>query len=115
MTDDHGSRRTIGGFIVSLAYGIPIQPQDDPYLAFAEYTIQVLSEIFTPGATYVDVIPALKYLPSWFPGAGFKRWAAERRYIADKFRSSPYDAAISCLVRLFTSHFTPLPSSGSSR
>ena len=29
-----------------------------------------------PGAFLVDLIPILKYVPAWFPGAGFKRKAS---------------------------------------
>ena len=32
-----------------------------------------------PGAYLVETLPALRYLPSWFPGAGFQREAAEIR------------------------------------
>lgn len=84
---------------MSLAYGIPIKPRDDPHLMLSELTLQTLLPIFTPGSNFVDIFPSLKYLPKWFPGAGFKRMAAELYYMADKFRSSPFDAGLSLLVR----------------
>ena len=34
-------------------------------------------ELTVPGRYAVDAIPILERLPSWFPGAGFKRYAAE--------------------------------------
>ena len=33
----------------------------------------------TPGAFLVDIIPILKYVPEWFPGANFQRKAAMMR------------------------------------
>ncbi|KAJ8482321.1 hypothetical protein ONZ51_g5440 [Trametes cubensis] len=32
-----------------------------------------------PGTWWVNSIPALRYIPEWFPGAGFKRWANKAR------------------------------------
>ena len=39
--------------------------------------IDVGNQIGAPGRYLVEVIPALKYLPAWFPGAGFKREATD--------------------------------------
>ena len=35
--------------------------------------------ITVPGRFVVEVIPWLRFLPQWLPGAGFKRWAAEAK------------------------------------
>jgi hypothetical protein len=42
----------------------------------AEEALQGVSEAGIPGTFLVDLLPVLKYVPSWFPGAGFKRKAA---------------------------------------
>lgn len=34
---------------------------------------------------------AVKYIPSWFPGAGFKRYAAETRVVVDECLNRPFD------------------------
>lgn len=36
-----------------------------------------ISKMLVAGAWFVDVIPVLRYVPSWCPGAGFKRTAAK--------------------------------------
>ncbi|KAF5341790.1 hypothetical protein D9611_001158 [Ephemerocybe angulata] len=89
------TRGTFGGFIISLAYGIPIKPRGDPHLAFSEKVMHTLAEISTPGSNFVDVIPPLKHFPSWFPGGGFKRKAASLWYMHEQFRSSPFNEAVS--------------------
>ncbi|KAF8823976.1 hypothetical protein HHX47_DHR9000405 [Lentinula edodes] len=64
-----------GTIILAVAYGIHVQSKDDPNIDAAEKMIAVLNTAGIPGAFLVDVFPILKYVPSWFPGASFKRKA----------------------------------------
>ncbi|KAJ7250815.1 cytochrome P450 [Mycena haematopus] len=41
--------------------------------------------------TAVNTFPILRYLPSWMPGAGFKRFAAECRQLTKEMREVPFD------------------------
>ncbi len=43
-----------------------------------------------PGQYLVDFIPILKYVPEWFPGAGFKRTAREGWELAQDLQNKPY-------------------------
>ena len=43
-----------------------------------------------PGAYLVDFIPLLKYVPEWFPGAGFKRVAREGWELAQELQNKPF-------------------------
>lgn len=88
----------MGGFIISLAYGIPVKAREDPHLNFSEESVRLLAEVSTPGSNFVDVLPFLKYVPAWFPGAGFQRKARDLYYMSDKFRSSPFNAAVTNFV-----------------
>ena len=36
----------------------------------------IASDVIMPGRYLVEALPALRYLPAWFPGASFKRKAA---------------------------------------
>ena len=58
---------------MGIAYGIKISGFDDPYIAYVEDAVRAVNAAGTTGAYLVDQIPALKYVPSWFPGAGFKK------------------------------------------
>ncbi|KAL4926236.1 cytochrome P450 [Aspergillus undulatus] len=70
-------RTETGAVILKIAYGYNINPHGyDPLVALANEFIDNISVAGTPGAFLVDTIPLLKYVPSWFPGAGFKRTAA---------------------------------------
>ncbi|RXW25050.1 hypothetical protein EST38_g777 [Candolleomyces aberdarensis] len=63
--------------ILSVAYGIQIQQENDPYVELAEGANHGAIIAVVPGAFLVDAIPVLKYVPAWFPGASFKRKARE--------------------------------------
>jgi len=52
----------------------------------------------TPGRFLVDQIPLLRFVPSWFPGAGWKRQGYEWRKLMQEFRDTPYEAAMKGLV-----------------
>ena len=40
----------------------------------------------------------MKYIPAWFPGAGFKRKAAAAKPIVDEFFEGPYLAVKAAMV-----------------
>ncbi|KAJ6580704.1 cytochrome P450 [Mycena capillaripes] len=67
-------RHMAGSVIMSVAYGINVLPQDDPFVALAKDAIRTIVIATVPGK-FLDTIPDLKYVPDWFPGAGFKRMA----------------------------------------
>ncbi|KAJ7723619.1 cytochrome P450 [Mycena maculata] len=77
-----------GEVIMSVTYGIDVLPENDPYVALAEQVVHVSAEASIPGRFLVDFIPILKYVPEWFPGAGFRRianaWKVLIRDMADK-------------------------------
>ncbi|KAF7346399.1 O-methylsterigmatocystin oxidoreductase [Mycena sanguinolenta] len=50
-----------------------------------------LSDSVFPGAAAVNTFPILRYLPSWMPGAGFQRFAAEARRLNKEMREVPFE------------------------
>jgi len=61
--------------ILSITYGITIEDSGDPYIFTAEIALNGLGEAGIPGTFLVDYLPFFKYIPSWMPGASFKRRA----------------------------------------
>ena len=47
----------------------------DPLVDLVDKAMYQFSQAFVPGKWTVDLIPALKYLPEWFPGTGWKQIA----------------------------------------
>ncbi|KAF8588182.1 cytochrome P450 [Ramaria rubella] len=64
-----------GGVIMEIIYDIKILPQGDPYIATADKAIQGAGDAMVPGAYLIEILPILKHVPAWMPGAGFKRQA----------------------------------------
>ncbi|CAA7261115.1 unnamed protein product [Cyclocybe aegerita] len=91
-------RYMAGETIMSVAYGLNVQPKDDPYIAMAEQGAHTLEAAAIPGAFLVDDLPILKYVPDWFPGAGFKRKAQEWKKIARRMIEKPFEAALHNIV-----------------
>ncbi|KAF5365441.1 hypothetical protein D9758_010873 [Tetrapyrgos nigripes] len=70
--------RFVAGYtILSMAYGIEVQPENDPFIEIAEGAMQAAANAINSGSYLVDQLPVLKHIPDWVPGAGFKRQAKE--------------------------------------
>ena len=87
-----------------MTYGINVRPYNDPYIIIAEEALKSISELLIAGAFLVDIIPVLKYVPSWFPGAKFQRKAAMMRTHSENIRNAPFAETKTLMV------FPPLPS-----
>ncbi|KAL0567928.1 hypothetical protein V5O48_014070 [Marasmius crinis-equi] len=68
-------RRNAAFVIMKVAYGYTISDYKDHFVELSEEIVKVGSLAQAPGKWLVDAIPILRYLPDWFPGAGFKRQA----------------------------------------
>ncbi|KAF8157210.1 cytochrome P450 [Crassisporium funariophilum] len=88
------TRHAIGGLTLSLAYGINMQRSNDPYINLAEKAVASITVATAPGAFLVDLMPFLKYVPEFFPGAGFKKKARLWRKVQEDFRELPYLATV---------------------
>ncbi|KAH9056869.1 cytochrome P450 [Lactarius vividus] len=84
-------RHMAGQVILSIAYGIDVLPEDDPYVADAEKVFQSVAVGTGTEATLLDSIPWLIKMPSWFPVARFKRYAREWYPIVTGAVMTPYD------------------------
>ncbi|KAL4077431.1 cytochrome P450 [Scleroderma citrinum] len=73
-------RKNLTSIILRITYGYKTVDGDDPLVDLAHLANSQLSLTTLPGAYYVDIFPFLKYIPSWLPGAGFKR--KSKRYAA---------------------------------
>ena len=88
----------VGGIVLSLAYGIQIKKTNDPFIELAEEAIKSASSAGSVGAFLIDLIPILKYVPEFVPGAGFQKRARIGRKLQEDFRERPYLASIEAMV-----------------
>ena len=88
-----GILRNAAAVIMRITYGYSIKDFDDQFVAIAEESMRVASLAAAPGKWLVDALPfrrhiylifrfvlshfTVRFLPSWFPGTGFRRLAEE--------------------------------------
>ncbi|KAG8991006.1 hypothetical protein FRB90_001498 [Tulasnella sp. 427] len=75
----YGLKRAIGETICELSYGALVDDKDDSYNYVIEQNKHIEYVKRTMFGYVVDLLPALKYLPDWLPGAQFKRDAKRWR------------------------------------
>ena len=75
---------------MKITYGIDVKESDDPYILVAKEAINGMHEASIPGAFLVDLFPMLKFVPSWFPGAGFQMKAAHWREVNKAMTENPF-------------------------
>ncbi|GLB39440.1 putative cytochrome p450 [Lyophyllum shimeji] len=64
-------RRNAAAVIMKMAYGYTVT-EDDPFIAVAEEASKISGLAMAPGRWLVDYYPIVRFVPSWFPGAGWK-------------------------------------------
>ena len=92
---------TFAATIMKIGYGISVQEYDDPYISNAEVVMNGITEAGIPGSFWVDLLPVLKYVPSWFPGAGFQKKAARWREAIHIMADKPFGYVQVQLVRVY--------------
>ncbi|KAI0800105.1 cytochrome P450 [Fomes fomentarius] len=93
----HHGRHLFGASIIRIGYGIDIEKSDIDYLGIAEEALNKFSQVFVPGKYLVETFPSLCFLPAWFPGAKFKRQAAEWFPLIRNMRDIPWAAAVAAV------------------
>lgn len=73
-----------------MTYGYSVREGKDPYVDLVDKAVNGFTASTTPGAFWVDILPVLQSVPSWFPGANFKRLAAEWRKDTMEMVEAPY-------------------------
>lgn len=104
-----------------LSHGYATQTGDDPLVDLAHVANSQLSMATAPGVYYVDFVPlsklldcpnmskdtqtfTVKYIPSWLPGAGFKRKAKKYAIVVRKLVEIPHNYVKSQLVSYHVSY-----------
>ncbi|KAH9482477.1 Cytochrome P450 monooxygenase 208 [Psilocybe cubensis] len=80
-------RITAGAVILRISHGYEVKECHDPFVEIADLATEQFSLSTAPGGFLVDLIPALRHVPKWFPGAGFRRkadqWSATLSEMVD--------------------------------
>ncbi|KAJ7067957.1 cytochrome P450 [Mycena amicta] len=60
-------RKTAGAIILRISHGYEVKENNDPFVQLAEQATEQFSLSTAPGGFMVDLLPALRHTPSWFP------------------------------------------------
>ncbi|KAJ7075424.1 cytochrome P450 [Mycena belliarum] len=90
--DEH-LRTTTGAIIMMIGLGYPIT-ENDRFVRVAEAAQLAMVSAARPGAYLVDLLPILKYVPEWFPGASFQKVGREGRELSRELQEKPFAWAV---------------------
>ncbi|PCH43252.1 cytochrome P450 [Wolfiporia cocos MD-104 SS10] len=82
--------RYSSALIMETAYGHTVTSSEDEYVHIMNMSMKLTTQGESVAASTVDFIPILKYLPTWMPGADFKRKAQMARPIVRGAMKRPY-------------------------
>ncbi|PCH43263.1 cytochrome P450 [Wolfiporia cocos MD-104 SS10] len=82
--------RYSSALIMETVYGHTVTSSEDEYVHIMDMSMKLSTQGETMSASMVDFIPMLKYLPTWMPGADFKRKAQMARPIVRGALRRPY-------------------------
>ncbi|KLO17442.1 cytochrome P450 [Schizopora paradoxa] len=83
-------RTAVASFIMTTIYGHEVTTSDDPSVNLAKEGVEQVSLALRPGEYLVDILPWLKYVPKWFPGAGFQVIAERAAKLSHDTRRLPF-------------------------
>ncbi|KDQ11855.1 hypothetical protein BOTBODRAFT_635564 [Botryobasidium botryosum FD-172 SS1] len=84
-------RLLTGKVIVLFTYGLKVESSQDELIAINNEAVEPSLGYFAPGAVLVDTFPILRHVPSWIPGAGFKRSAKSIKKKLDRMFEVPFN------------------------
>ncbi|KAI0100388.1 putative cytochrome P450 oxidoreductase OrdA-like protein [Nemania sp. FL0031] len=83
-------RTTSGAIILKIVYGYTVEPhKPDPLINLIDESTVHFSLSTTPAAWLVDTLPALKYIPAWMPGTGWKKIGTKWRQTLNEAMGKP--------------------------
>ena len=92
---------TFQSVILKTVYGIDVHVGDER-LTLASIALRSGSQA-TPGHFLVQEFPFLRHLPSWVPGASFKKDFAESKDANYRLKNELFDEVKVAIVRIFLS------------
>ncbi|KAJ3871547.1 cytochrome P450 [Lentinula edodes] len=83
--------RMAGAIIMDIIFGHEVKSNDDIFLQVASKGGRTIAAAGAVGAHIVDLIPILRFIPDWLPGASFKRLPPGTREDLAAMRHMPFN------------------------
>ncbi|KAJ2911840.1 hypothetical protein MD484_g8575, partial [Candolleomyces efflorescens] len=93
-TFDEVAREAIAGLGIEIIYGVEFSKIDEAFIRDVLSLGKAFKLAAVPGRFWVENLPFLKYIPSWMPGAMFRRWAIEYREVSRRILNDPFRDAL---------------------
>jgi hypothetical protein len=83
-----------------MMYGYAPESLDDPIIHLADEAATLAATLLQPGGTLINVLPILRHVPSWVPGATGKKIAEKVRRLTVDTKRIPMEHVIASMVSL---------------
>ncbi|KAG9119316.1 hypothetical protein FRC07_005710 [Ceratobasidium sp. 392] len=90
-------RQELGVFFTRMAYGY-VATDNDSSLQVAHHALGYYVRGFL-GHFWVNDLPFLRFLPDWFPGTGFKKFAKDGKVLLDQYSHEHFDQLLEQMRR----------------
>jgi cytochrome P450 len=84
-------RKLAGAIVLMVSHGYQVKEGNDDFVDFAEDLMSEFAYAVAPGNFAVDAVPALDYLPNWFPGTGYRDIAKKLGKRRTDFLNIPHE------------------------
>ncbi|KAJ7624408.1 cytochrome P450 [Roridomyces roridus] len=84
--------KTAGAIILRISHGYRVKDEGaDAFVTLANTAMEQFGQATAPGLFLVNSIPLLRYVPSWFPGAGFQHTAKFYKQTLMRMTDEPFE------------------------
>ncbi|TFK21913.1 O-methylsterigmatocystin oxidoreductase [Coprinopsis marcescibilis] len=87
------TKELFASLIMRVSYGVDDDVYNKEIIQDAEVVLQGFSEAALPGSFMVNVFPIMRYIPSWFPGAAWKKRLVDVVEVSKRVRTKPWNNA----------------------
>jgi cytochrome P450 len=92
-------RKTAGAIIMKMTYGYDTLAHKDPVVDLVNEATTQFGDVTEAGKVWlVDLIPSMKRIPEWLPGASFRKLASMYNKTVESMASVPFDSVKSQLA-----------------
>jgi cytochrome P450 len=105
----------LGQMLIKAVYGIDVEDEQSQYIQLPQQIVNNFAKATVPGNFMIDLLPSrelharfalgntervpVKYVPAWFPGAGFQRLAQNHREMQRRALDAPIELIEAEMVR----------------
>ncbi len=83
--------RFAASVVMTIVYGYDVMGADDHFISIADESMDLMTQAMLPGASMMNVLPILRFIPPWFPGASIQRLAVLGRNLGKEMREVPFN------------------------